>query len=101
MFEDFHKDRLDLYRHNCALVTLIPKVGEATNIKQFRPISLLNCSFKKFSKILTIKLSYVVQRIVAPIQSAFIKGRYILESVVIAHEIVHSAQKSREKGGPS
>ena len=39
-----------------------------------------------------------MQRIVAPTQSAFIKGRYILESVVIAHEIVHSAHKSGEKG---
>ena len=39
-----------------------------------------------------------MQRIVAPTQSAFIKGRYILESVVIAHEIVHSINKSGEQG---
>lgn len=39
-----------------------------------------------------------MQRIVDPSQSAFIKGRYILESVVIAHEIVHSAHKSGEQG---
>jgi hypothetical protein len=98
MFVDFHEENLDLYRLNCALVTLIPKVGDATNMKQFRPISLLNCSFKIFSKILTLRLSAVVQRIVAPTQSAFIKGRYILESVVVAHEIVHSINKSGEKG---
>jgi hypothetical protein len=36
--------------------------------------------------------------VVAPTQSAFIKGRYILESVVIAHEIVHSINKSGEQG---
>jgi hypothetical protein len=98
MFVDFHEGNLDLYRLNCALVTLIPKVGDATNMKQFWPISLLNCSFKIFSKILTLRLSDVVQRIVAPSQSAFIKGRYILESVVVAHEIVHSINKSGEKG---
>jgi hypothetical protein len=39
-----------------------------------------------------------MQRIVAPTQSAFIKGRYILESVVVAHEIVHSINKSGEQG---
>jgi hypothetical protein len=33
-----------------------------------------------------------------PTQSAFIKGRYILESVVVAHEIVHSVNKSGEQG---
>jgi hypothetical protein len=66
LFEDFHKGNLDLSRLNFALVTLIPKVGDATNIKQFRPISLLNCSFKIFSKLLTLRLTTVVQRIVAP-----------------------------------
>ena len=90
LFNDFHRGDLDLKRLNFALVTLIPKVGEATNMKQFRPISLLNCSFKIFSKLLTLRLTFVVQRIVAPTQSAFIKGRYILESVVVAHELVHS-----------
>jgi len=42
LFNDFHRGDLDLKRLNFALVTLIPKVGEATNMKQFRPISLLN-----------------------------------------------------------
>lgn len=98
MFEDFHKGSLDFYRLKCALVMLIPKVGEATNMKQFRPIILLNNSFKIFSKILTLRLSTIVQRIVAPSQSTFIKGRYILESVVVAHEIVHSINMSREQG---
>jgi hypothetical protein len=31
-------------------------------------------------------------------QSAFIKGRFILESVVTAHEIVHSVVQSKDKG---
>jgi hypothetical protein len=31
-------------------------------------------------------------------QSSFIKGRFILESVVTAHEIVHSVVQSKEKG---
>lgn len=66
MFKDFHQGKLDLYRINRALITLIPKVGEATNMKQFRPISLINCSFKIFSKLLTLRLSAIVQRIVAP-----------------------------------
>lgn len=33
LFNDFHKGVLDLKRLNFALVTLIPKVGEATNMK--------------------------------------------------------------------
>jgi hypothetical protein len=98
LFANFHRGVLDLSGLNFALVTLIPKVGEATNMKQFRPISLLNCSFKIFSKLLTLRLSSIVQQIVSPTQSAFIKGRLILESVVVAHELVHSIHRSGEQG---
>jgi len=98
MFNDFFKGDLDLSRLNFSLVTLIPKVGDATNMKQFRPISLLNCSFKIFSKFLTIRLGPISQRIVNNSQSAIIKGKYILESVVVAHELVHSLNKSGEQG---
>lgn len=98
LFEDFHRGELDIRRLNFALVTLIPKVNDASNMKQFRPISLLNCSFKMFSKLLTIRLGRIAQRLVATNQSAFIKERYILESVVVAHELVHSLDKSKEKG---
>jgi hypothetical protein len=81
LFADFHEGVLDLSSLNFALVTLIPKVWEVIDMKQFRPISLLNCSFKIFLKLLT--LSSIVQRIVSPTQSTFVKGRFILESVVV------------------
>jgi hypothetical protein len=43
-------------------------------------------------------MSYVVQRIVSPNQSAFIKGRFILGSVVVAHKLVHSVHRSGQPG---
>lgn len=67
-------------------------------MKKFRPISLINCSFKIFSKALTLRLGKVIDRLVSQQQSAFIQGRYILESVVIAHELVHSVHKDKEPG---
>lgn len=45
-------------------------------MKQFRPTSLLNCSFKMFSELLTLSLGKVAQRLVANNQTTFIKGRY-------------------------
>jgi hypothetical protein len=91
MFEEFYKGKLDLYRLNFAMLTLIPKIEEAMDMKRFRPISLINCSFKIFSKVMTRRLGRVSHN-----QSAFIKGRYILESVVIDHEVVHSVHKSQQ-----
>lgn len=94
----FHEGELELYRLNFAMITLVPNIEGARNMKEFRPISLLNRSYKIFSKLLTIRLGKNSQRLISKQQSAFIKGRYILESVVVAHEIVHSVVKSKEPG---
>lgn len=96
MFNDFFRGELDLDRLNFALLTLIPKEQDARNMKKFRPISLCNCSFKIFSKVMTIRLGKIANSLVSIQQGAFIRGRYILVSVVVAHEVVHSIQRSGE-----
>jgi len=65
MFQDFHKGELSLRRLNFAMLTLIPKVDNAKSIKFFRPISLINYSFKIFSKVLTLRLGKICTRLVA------------------------------------
>jgi hypothetical protein len=50
------------------------------------------------SKLITLRLEKACQHLIAMEQSAFIRGRYILESVVVAHEVVHSIHKSKEPG---
>jgi hypothetical protein len=72
MFSEFYEGRLDLFRLNFALLTLIPKVEDATDMKMLRPISLLNCSFKFFSKVPTLRLEKVSKRLVSKEQSVFI-----------------------------
>jgi hypothetical protein len=98
LFSDFHRGNLDLFRLNFAMLTLIPKVENAVDMKNFRPISLLNCSFEIFGKLITCRLEKICQEITAKEQSAFIRGRYILESVLVAHQLVHSIHKSKEPG---
>jgi hypothetical protein len=44
MFDDFHRGRLDIYRLNFALITVIPKEQDARTMNKYRPITLLNCS---------------------------------------------------------
>jgi hypothetical protein len=92
------QDRIDLFRIKFATLTLISKVEEASEMKIFRPNSLLNYSFKIFGRLLTSRLEKVSKRLVAPEQSAFIQERYILESVVITHEIVHNLYRTKDPG---
>jgi len=98
LFRAFEKNDLDLERLNYAMITLIPKEPEAKHLMKFRPISLINYSFKIFAKALNNRLIRVADRLIASNQTAFIKGRFILDSVVAAHEIIHEVSRKKEKG---
>jgi hypothetical protein len=98
MFHDFHRGTLNLYRLNFALITIILKEKDDRTMNKFRPISLLNYSYKFFTKVLTNRIGLVADRLISYNQTTFIKGRYILESMVTAHEILHSIHQSRKEG---
>jgi hypothetical protein len=88
MFRDFHTGNLPLFRLNFGIITLLPK-EEVKKIQQYRPICMLNVSFKIFTKVLANRLTSMACRITKPLQSAFLPGRYILEGVVVLHETIH------------
>jgi hypothetical protein len=74
---------------NFGMITLIPKLKEANNIKQYRPICLLNVDYKWFTKVLTMRLAKVANKIISPSKIAFILGRFILEGIVMLHVVLH------------
>jgi hypothetical protein len=94
ILRDLISGSLDLRRLNYGVITLVPKVKEANSFKQYRPICLLNVDFKIFSKLLIDGLTPMVEKLISTNQSAFIKGRNILEGVVIIHEIIHEFRKT-------
>jgi hypothetical protein len=65
MFNEFHRGGLDLSRINYGMISLIPKLKEANNIKQFRPICLLNVDYKWFTKVLTMRLTPYAGKIIS------------------------------------
>jgi hypothetical protein len=79
MFLDIYEDTLDVKRLNYGVITLVPKLKEANNIKHFRPICLLNVDFKCITKVLTNRLVPVAKKIIGKNQTGFVKGRNILE----------------------
>jgi hypothetical protein len=98
MIKGFEEEEINIARINYAMIILIPKEEEARSLKKFRPISLINCSFNIFSKVLNNRLEDNCGRLLAPNQIAFVRGRYILESVVSAHKIILEAVRSTQKG---
>ncbi|GJZ77185.1 RNA-directed DNA polymerase, eukaryota [Tanacetum coccineum] len=65
-----------------------PDVLDAKPLNDFRPISLIGCQYKIIGKILANRLSLVIDKIVSIEQSAFIKGRQILDGPLTLNEIV-------------
>jgi hypothetical protein len=71
LFLDFYNGKLNLYKLNFALLTLIPKDLGDRSMKKYRPISLCNCSFKIFSKVLTLRLGKNSQQANHPTTNRF------------------------------
>jgi hypothetical protein len=98
MVIDFNEWKLDLRRLNYGVIMLVQKTKEANSIRQYRPICLLNVDFKIFPKLMTDRITPRVCKWIDESQTAFIKGRNILEGVVILHEVIHEFKRSSSKG---
>jgi len=97
MLQLLHKGTLDIARLNYGIMVLLPKIKGANQIKQFRPICLLNVIYKIITKVLTLRLNTVINKIISEAQTAFIPGRYILDGVLIVHEILHELRVQKKK----
>ena len=80
---------VDISRLNYVVLTLISKVKGADLISQFRPIALMNNFAKIPGKGMATRVSMISHRVISPFQSAFSKGRFILDGVLCLHEIIH------------
>ena len=69
---------------------MIPKKNGAKELRDFRPISLIESVYKLISKVLTERLKKVVDKLVDAHQMTFIKNRQIMDAILIANEVVDS-----------
>lgn len=98
MFHDLYYGALPLSSLNFGVITLIPKIHDASVIQQYRPICLLNVSFKIFTKVATNRMNLVTEKIISPTQTAFMRGPNILEGVIILHETIHELHNKKLSG---
>lgn len=100
LINDFHNGFLEVERLNYGIVTLVPKTKDAEQIQKFRPICLLNVSFKIITKVLMNRLDRIMTYIISKNQTAFLKNRFIMEGIVILHELLNSLHTKKIKWHP-
>ncbi|XP_074278418.1 uncharacterized protein LOC141602008 [Silene latifolia] len=83
----FEAGRL-LTQVNSTVITLIPKIDRPTSVKHFRPISCCNVLYKAISKVMCNRLARILPDIISRNQGAFVKGRSILENILICQDLV-------------
>lgn len=96
MLDDFFVGKTDISRLNHGMISLIPKEKNADRIQNFWPICLLNISYKILTKILAARLARVIDNMILSTQTAFLKGRFIMEGVVTLHETLHGLHRKKK-----
>ncbi|CAL5418073.1 unnamed protein product [Camellia sinensis] len=91
----FHTGRLREGVNHTNLI-LIPKVHAPEKLSQFRPISLCNFFLKIITKVLANRFKVCIKQLISPQQAAFVPGRLIQDSILIAHEAFHFLKHKKQ-----
>ena len=81
------------------LITCLPKPGKPRNlIKNWRPISLLNTTYKLLSLCITNRLREILCRVISSEQKGFLKGRIISDCTRLIYDLIYSCQSTDTEG---
>lgn len=76
---------------------MIPKINNASNTSDFRPISCLNTVYKVISKLLAARLKSLVPEVISSSQYDFMHGRLLAENVLLPTDLVQGYNLSRSE----
>ena len=86
-------------KFNQGLITCLPKEDKPRcYLKNWRPISLLNVSYKLLTSILARRLKKVLPLLVGEEQRGFMRGRSISDCTRMIYDLMHLCEERKLKG---
>ncbi|XP_063447938.1 uncharacterized protein LOC134727487 [Mytilus trossulus] len=98
LLQEIFNDTILSNSQHKGVLTLLHKGGERENIKNWRPLTLLNCDYKIIAKILSERLKIVLPKIIHTDQKGFVKGRNISEANRMIQDIIEYIDNEDEEG---
>jgi hypothetical protein len=74
------------------IMTLLPKKVNPNDIRNYKPISLVNTDYKVFTPIINQRFMNVSSQLINEFQLGFVPGRYIAENGMTAQIIIEDAR---------
>ena len=91
--EEFHQRGKLSKGLGASFIALIPKKAGEIGIRDYRPIGLLGSIYKILAKVLPRRIKKVLPKIIFNEQGVFVKGRQIMDDILVTNECVHSRYK--------
>ncbi|OAE26838.1 hypothetical protein AXG93_1429s1030 [Marchantia polymorpha subsp. ruderalis] len=80
------------------MIRLIPKTVNKASLKDWRPLTMLTTDYKIIARILAGRLQMLLQKVVSPQQTGFIKGRHMLDNVLALWMAQDAARTYKRQG---
>ena len=80
------------------VISLLPKEdANLLKLANWRPITLLNVDYKIASKVIATRFEKVLDLLISPHQTDFLKGRYIGQNIRLVTDVVEHATNKNTK----
>ncbi|CAI5484927.1 unnamed protein product [Closterium sp. Yama58-4] len=79
-----------------AVTILLHKKGDKEQLNNYRPITLLNFTYKVLARVVADRMKSVLHMVISPEQYGFIPGRRLSDAVALVADIIEGAKNGKK-----